>query len=111
MRTAIYVYQPTSINISTSEGDLQLCCMNTDIVPLSAGLTVLSVAPGIYKIVSCHDVEVTGDSSVFDVEITRDNKTNGPPLSPRAAESFAPIDLAALQAFFVVPDAKDLANP
>lgn len=112
MRTAIFVYQSTLLNISTSESDLELCAMGADTVSLSEGGNARTLAPGIYKIVSSQDVTVTGDSSAFDVVITTFNKTNDPGLTPpRAAETFTSLDPAALQAFMTVPEAKAAVNP
>jgi hypothetical protein len=112
MRTGIFVYQTTSLNIVTSESSLELCSMNTDPVPLSAGDNTHSIAPGVYKIVSCQDIHVTGDTSVFDVVITPDDKTSAPPPPLRlTTASFAPVDADALAAFFVVPDAKVVTSP
>jgi hypothetical protein len=110
MRTAIFVYQPTLINISTSESGLQLCSMNADTVPLSEGDNAQTIAPGIYKIVSSQDIVITGDTSAFDA-ITTDSKDNDPTPPLRATSSFAPLDAAALQAFLAVPDAKIVVNP
>jgi hypothetical protein len=111
MRTAIFVYKPTSINISTYENDLQLCSMDATVVSLSEGENARTIEPGIYKIVSTQDVQVTGDTSAFDVVMAsgKDNDPTPPPL--RATESFAPLDTSALQAFLAVPDAKVVANP
>lgn len=112
MRTAIFVYQPTLLNISTSESDLQLCGLNADTVSLSEGNNVRTLAPGIYKIVSSQDVTVTGDTSAFDLNITTFNKTNDPGLIPqRATETFTSLDTTALQDFMTVPDAKVAVNP
>lgn len=112
MRTAIFVYKPTSINISTCEGDLQLCGMDASTVSLSEGANTQTLDPGIYKIVSSEEVQVTGDTSAFDVVITANDKDNDPTLTPlRATENFAPLDTSALQAFLIVPDAKVIANP
>lgn len=111
MCTAIFVYQPTLINISTGESGLQLCGMDAEPVSLSEGDNAQTIAPGIYKIVSRQEVLVTGDISAFDVIIAsgKDNDPTPPPL--RATESFAPLDASALQAFLAVPDAKAVVNP
>jgi len=113
MRTAIFVYQPTLISISTSERDLELCGMGANTVPLLEGDNTREVAPGIYKIVSNQDVRVTGDASAFDVVVNPYDKDNDPTPPPplRAFASFAPLDAAALQRFLAVADAKDLVNP
>jgi len=110
MRTAIFVYQPTIINISVHESDVQLCGLSAATVPLVAGNNTRTVAPGIYKIISSQDVQVTGDMSAFDVIANnKDNDPKPPPL--RATASFAPLDAAALQAFLAEPDAKVSVNP
>lgn len=111
MRTAIFVYQTTPINISTSESDLQLCGMNTETVSLSEGDNAQTIAPGIYKIVSNQDIQVAGDTSAFDVIIEPNDKTDIPPPSSLATSSFAALDVSALQTFFAIPDAKVMANP
>ena len=112
MRTAIFVYQPTIINILTSESNLALCGMETETISLIAGENARTMAPGVYKIESSQDVQITGDTSAFDVVVAPNNKENPPTLPPkRATEDLAPLDVAALQVFFAVPDAKDLASP
>jgi hypothetical protein len=111
MRTAIFVYQPTLIKISTSESDLQLCRMDADTVPLSAGENARTIVPGIYKIVSSQEVLVAGDSSAFDI-IVAFNKTDIPPPPPsRATTSFAPLDASAVEAFLTIAEAKAVVNP
>ena len=111
MRTAIFVYKTTSIHISNCEGDLELCGMNAAAVSLPAGDHDRTIEPGIYKILSSHDVKVTGDSSAIEVVTTnrKDNDPKPPPL--RATETFAPLDLDALTIFMTAPDAKVVANP
>ena len=110
MRTAIFVYQTTPIQISTSETDLELCGMDAASVPLSAGNNPQTLAPGIYKIVSSHCVEITGDKAGFDV--TTFTKTNDPDFTPpRALETFTSLDASALAAFLAAPDAKHVLNP
>ena len=111
MRTAIFVYQTTPVQISTSETDLELCGMDAAPVPLSAGSNAqtLTLTPGIYKIVSSHGVEITGDKAGFDV--TTFTKTNDPDFTPpRAIETFTSLDATALAAFLAAPDAKELVH-
>jgi len=109
MRTAIYVYKTTFINISTCEGDLQLCGMDAAPVSLSAGANAPTIEPGIYKIVSSQEVQVTGDTSAFDVVATN-SKDNDPTPPLRATEYFAPLDTSALQTFMTTADAKVVAS-
>lgn len=110
MRTALYVYQTTLIDIHTCESDLELCGMNAAAVPLAAGHNARTIAPGIYKILSCHEIKVEGDISAFDTVATPD-KENGPTPPIRANTIFAPLDMAALNAFMVAPDAKAIMTP
>lgn len=110
MRTAIYVYQTTSVTISTSESDLELCGLDASSVSLSVGNNAKTLAPGIYKIVSSQQVGIEGDDSAF--EITTFTKTNDPDFTPpRAIETFTSLDASALQAFLAAPDAKAVLNP
>jgi hypothetical protein len=115
MPTAIFVYESTSLNISTCETDLELCgmelCgMDTSPIALSPGPSAQPVVPGIYKILSSQAVEITGDRAAFDV--TPYGKTDGPPLPPRLVSGLAPpLDATAVNAFFVTPEAKVAANP
>jgi len=110
MLTAIYVYQSTSLNISTSEVNLQLCGMTGGSVPLAFGPNAPWLAQGVYKIVSSNEVQITGDSSAFEFVATT-NKTNGPRPPSLGLEVLGSLDAAALQAFFVEADAKTIANP
>jgi hypothetical protein len=110
MRTAIFVYEHTTLVISTCESDLQLCSMNGAPGPLSAGDNTRMVVPGIYKIVSSQDVHIKGDLSSVDISVTTFNKDNDPKPPPiRASTVFAPLDAAALQTFLAVPEAKGVA--
>jgi len=110
MRTVIFVYQSTSIDISTCETDLELCSLDTNKVSLSAGQNPQSITPGVYKIVSYHDVHVTGDTSTF--EVVTANKDDPPTPPPDFTTKLTvPLDMSALDAFLTEPDAKDLLHP
>lgn len=112
MRTAIFVYESTDLNISTCESDLELCGMNADAISLSTGDNVRTLAPGIYKIMSSQEVAVIGNKSAFEVVVTTFNKDNDPRLfPPRVTETFPSLDLSAMQAFMAVPEAKAALNP
>jgi hypothetical protein len=98
------------LNIETNESNLELRKMDAGAVPLAAGTQ--SITPGVYMIVSSQDVHVTGDNSAFDVVVAPANKTSGPPPPLRlTTASFGPVDAAALDAFFTVPDAKVASRP
>jgi hypothetical protein len=109
MRTALFVYQPTLISISTDEVDLELCGMNAATVPLSGDQKDLPLQRGVYKIDSCHHLQVIGDCSLLDVVSSKKGNDPTPPL--RATSSLAPLDEAALHAFLSAPDAKQVVNP
>ena len=109
MRTAIFVYHTTPLNISTNETDLELCGMDARTVPLSTGSHEQTLAPGIYKIVSSHCVDISGNEANFDVATF--TKTNDPDFTPpRAIETFTSLDTSALRAFLAAPDAKGGLN-
>jgi hypothetical protein len=110
MRTAIYVYQPTLINIMTCESDLQLSGMEVGTMPLSKGNNEQAIAPGVYKIDSSYEVVISGDTSAFDL-VTASGKDNDPTPPLRATTSLASLDIAALQSFLTEPNAKLLVNP
>lgn len=110
MRTAIFVYQTTTVKISTSESDLQLSCMNGNPVPLSDGDNTMSLSPGTYLIMSSDEIHVSSATSAFDVVATT-LKDNDPTPPARATADLAPIDAAALQSFLAIPDAKTVLNP
>jgi hypothetical protein len=80
-------------------------------IPLKEGENESELGPGIYKILSSQDVQVTGDPTAFDLVATsvKDNNPKPPPI--RASTTFAPLDDAALQAFLAVPEAKYVLNP
>jgi hypothetical protein len=110
MRTAIFVYEPALINISTSETDLQLLGMDVDTLALCEGNNSQTIGPGIYKIDSSHEVVITGDTSSFDV-VASSGKDNDPTPPLRATSSFASLDGGALHAFLSAPNAKTLLSP
>jgi hypothetical protein len=115
MRTAIFVYESTQIDIHTCESDLMLCALGATTVALSSGTTTTTLARGMYRIDSCHDVNVhpkgEGDAAAIEV-VVAEIKTGGPDLpTVRANEAFAPLDSQAVTAFFAVPDAKVAVNP
>ena len=110
MRTAIFVYQPTLINITTSESGLQLLGMEAETTTLCAGNNAQTIPPGIYKIDSSYTLQISGDNTVFDI-VTSSGKENDPTPPLRASSSFAAVDGSELNAFLTSPNAKVLENP
>jgi hypothetical protein len=111
MRTAIFVYELSSVIIGTTETGAELSSLDTGSVTLSYGNNARSLARGIYKVVSNEPIEIRGETSELDLVVTTQNKENGPTPPIRAAALVDPIGASTLQAFFAVPEAKTLLNP
>jgi hypothetical protein len=111
MRTALFVYQETSVDITTSEEELELTGFMGGMVTLCEGSNKLTVMPGVYKVDSSHALRICGDTSVFDVISAK--KEHDPAAMPpsRAASRLSSLDPVALQEFLATPDAKQVANP
>jgi hypothetical protein len=109
MRTAIFVYQSTTVAIETHESNLQLVHLGTNNItnlPLSGGQLL---GPGIYKILSLVPVTIPNSNTAFDAAFTSDDKTQWPEPPLRALSTFD-LNTSEIQSFFVVPDAKSLAR-
>ena len=112
MRTAIFVYKTTSLDICTHETNLELSHMNASTVSLSEGLNTRTLEPGVYKIVSSQDVGISGDGDAFESIVTTQDKDNDPRLLPsRATTTFTPLDVTATMNFLAVEEAKNMLNP
>jgi hypothetical protein len=110
MQTAIFVYQTTDVTISTNETNLEMCSMDNETVPLSHGANTRSVPPGIYKIVSSQNVQVSGGNTSAFETTTTNSKTSVPTLPVKATQSFGSTYINAFPAFFATPDAKELGR-
>lgn len=109
MRTAIYVYGPTTLTIEAKENNLQLKQLRNTTARTLQTCCTIDVDPGIYKIESEHCVQVTGSQ----IQVTN---ATGKDLPPRTLTGDLPqgcenIDTATLDAFFALEEAKDLQNP
>jgi len=111
MRTALFVYEPSSVIISTRESGVELSSLDTGTVTLNNGSNARTLARGVYKIVSNDEVDVTGEITALDIVPATGNKENGPTPPIRAAQLVDPIGASTLQAFFAVPEAKTILNP
>src|SRR5688500_545641 len=98
MRTAIFVYEPITININTNESDLELSGMDTGSVPLAHGDNARSIARGMYQVLSDGNLTVPGDEAAFDVVVTTQNKEHAPTPPGRAVTLLASVDAPALHA-------------
>jgi len=105
MRTAIFVYEPTTLNIHTNESDLQLEQLRgTGALALAPSQNTISVDRGIYKIVSSQCVHVSGPQ--IEVQATEQNKDDPPRFTGTLPEGYQDVSDAALAAFFTVDAAK-----
>ena len=115
MRTAIFVYEPTTLTITTSEPDLALISFGsagatrreqTRLAP--SALTSIDVEPGIYKILSVQPVGVTATRDSQIEVLASATKRPVPVPDPGAQLSLTGTEImAALQAFLAV-DARGL---
>jgi hypothetical protein len=105
MRTAIFVYEPTTVTITATE-NLQLASF--DGAPARAvTASALAVGPGIYKIVSASPVSVVSASSRTQVLSTTSDKDKWPDPPPATLPgTLAGTAPPAIWDFFVVPGAK-----
>jgi hypothetical protein len=102
MRTAIYVRASTTLDIETSEDNLEFIAFDTTVQPVTRILNrsnSFAVQPGLYKIVSMQAVKIGGDSQLLDIRVTQDSKTPFPDLSLDAWN----IPTEAAQSFFDDP--------
>ena len=114
MRTALYVYAPTTLSITTQEDNLSLSPMDEQSprVPLNHGGNSLPVGLGIYMVQSHQPIFVSpsGEGSV-ELETTPDavagNKDRWPDPPPRVTNAFG-VTNTAVQDFFM---SKAVANP
>lgn len=111
MRTALFVYQLTDIEISTSETDLEFEGMEVAAVPLSAGTNTLTVSPGVYRIDSSCKLGIKDSESKFDQVEARKNNTPAVTAPSRVATFLGSLDETAMQAFLAEPSAKQAVNP
>jgi len=111
MRTAIFVYEPSSVIIGTNETGAELSSMDSGTVTLSYGNNARSLARGIYKIVSNEPIEIRGETTDLDTVVTTNSKENDPVPPIRANALVSPIAPSTLHSFFAVPEAKTILNP
>jgi len=110
MRTAIFVYNPTTVSIETNEDKLCLVQMGTStIVPLDRS-NKIQIERGIYKVKSSTDVTVSGDLTQIAIQVITNNKDPfpDPPLNAQALAGSSGDPVTAIQKFFVVPDERKL---
>ena len=103
MRTAIFVYEPTTVEIRTLDDQLQLEQLDTGAVFALSAFNQLTLGSGVYKLVSVRGVEVTADTTKTYVETTADDKDVFPQPRPQLLSgSLASLAMSAIQSFFVL---------
>src|SRR5215468_10520734 len=109
MRTAIFVYESTTVTIKCNETGLQ-------VVPFGGASSFdptgnpQSVSPNLYKIVSTSTVSVSSDASSTVVISTTDDKDKWPdPLPSNLPSTMSGTTSQQIWDFFVVPGARRLA--
>src|SRR5258708_22631511 len=80
MRTAIFVYEPTTVTIKTTETLHLVPFDGRSAMAVSAG--AMTVSPGVYKIVSASQVSVTSASGKTQVMSTTSDKDKWPDPPP-----------------------------
>ena len=110
MRTAIFVYESTTVTIKCNDTGLQ-------VVPYGGGSSFAatgdpqSVSPNLYKIVSTSTVSVSSGASSTVVMSTTDDKDKWPdPLPTNLPSSMSGTTPQQIWDFFVVPGARSLAS-
>lgn len=110
MRTAIFVYESTTITIKCNDTGLQ-------VVPYGGASSFAptgdpqSVSPNLYKIVSSSTVSVASGASSTVVLSTFDDKDKWPdPLPSTLPSTMAGTTSQQVWDFFVIPGARSLAS-
>lgn len=99
MRTAIFVYEPTTVTITTKEADVALTRLDgATPVAFSPGKPV-ALDAGIYKVVSVAAVTVTGEPTALYVASTTNDKDPFPEPPPKP---FTAAPITAIQGFFQI---------
>jgi hypothetical protein len=98
MRTAIYVYQPTTLTLTCTEL-LRLSTLGREAgdIELVAGVTTFAVAPGVYRVRAATPIAVTGAHTDV-VTMDADDRYPDPP--ERVFETFPSITYGKLARFF-----------
>jgi hypothetical protein len=103
MRTGIYVYSQTTLNIEASEPGV-FTSLDNRTIPFAAG--TLSISPGIYKAFTPITV-TSGDPSVAVVVVQNSKDTWPDP--PLALVTAFNVTASTLNSFFTDPNAKSAA--
>jgi hypothetical protein len=113
MRTAIFVYEPTTLAISTTEACIKLvplenvngACVNGAEISLQVSNSVY-LQPGIYKIVSEQAVTVQPpDGAQVEVMATAQDKDSFPSPPPKVPLRLVGME-TSLQSFFAIADVR-----
>lgn len=110
MRTAIFIYEATTITIKCNDTGLQVVPYG-GVTPFAPTGNPQSVAINLYKIVSNSAVSVSSTASSTVVMSTTDDKDKWPdPLPGVLPSTMAGTTPQQVWDFFVIPDARSLAS-
>jgi len=110
MRTAIFVYESTTITIKSNDSGLQVVPYGSA-SPFAATGSPQSVSPNLYKIVSSSPVSVVSGAGSTTVITTTDDKDKWPdPLPSTLPSTMSGTTSQQVWDFFVIPDARSLAS-
>lgn len=101
MRTALFVYDKVQLTISSTETGLVLVALPGTPVAFQINNPV-TLAAGIYKIVSSQALTVTGGGNLVDVRTTPTTYDQFPDPPPRAKTTFPAISTSEIQSFFTI---------
>jgi hypothetical protein len=110
MRTAIFVYESTTLTIKSSDSGLQVVPYGSASAFAATG-DPQSVSINLYKIVSSSPVSVASGASSTTVITTTDDKDKWPdPLPSTLPSTMSGTTPQQVWDFFVIPDARSLAS-
>jgi hypothetical protein len=110
MRTAIYVYEPTTLHIETHEDGLKLVQLDSDNAYGLETSNSIAVEPGVYKILSTQAVDIITRTGQVFVQWTLGDKDQWPDPPPSALRAPISTTSTALHEFFAVTDGRSLAS-
>jgi hypothetical protein len=107
MRTGIYVYTQTTLNMNASESGV-LISLDNRTIPFASGPMSTVIAPGIYKAFTSAQINVSGGGASVAVVIVPGSKDTWPD-PPLAVVTAFNVTASTLNSFFTDPNAKSAA--
>jgi len=111
MRTAIFVYESTTITIKCDDTGLEVVPYGSGVTPFAPTGDPQSVSPNLYKIVSTSTVSVSSGASSTLVMSTTSDKDKWPDPPPASLpSSMSGTTPQQISDFFVIPGVRSLAS-